>query len=153
MCDNDHIDRLVSLNFIGYQSEVEETLSFKARNADPRKQPHYGEVLHAWYVFRGDFRSGEYRSKIRFEPLIKLVCSLPFSNKRTAAAAMYQQGRRLADITYQVGADRYEVVRLQAKSYLAAINALSLVDQQNAWIQYMVSSANGSQVRSDLQGV
>lgn len=58
MCDNDQIERLVSLNFIGYQSDVEETLAFKARNADPRQKPHYSEVLHAWYVFRGDFRSG-----------------------------------------------------------------------------------------------
>lgn len=58
MCDSDQIERLVSLNFIGYQSDVEETLAFKARNADPRQKPHYSQVLHAWYVFRGDFRSG-----------------------------------------------------------------------------------------------
>lgn len=60
MCDNDQIDRLVSLNFVGYQADVEETLSFKARNADPRQKPYYSEVLHAWYVFKGDFRSGAY---------------------------------------------------------------------------------------------
>ena len=58
MCDNDEINRLVSLNFIGYQADVEGTLAFKARNTDPRHKPQYANVLHAWYVFRGDFRSG-----------------------------------------------------------------------------------------------
>jgi nuclear pore complex protein Nup160 len=64
MCDNDEISRLVSLNFIGYQADVESTLAFKARNTDPRQTPQYAHVLHAWYVFRGDFRSGEHVSSM-----------------------------------------------------------------------------------------
>ncbi|KAF8314772.1 hypothetical protein DL93DRAFT_2167187 [Clavulina sp. PMI_390] len=121
MCDNDQIERLVSFNFVGYQNDVEETLAFKARNADPRQKPHYSEVLHAWYVFRGDFRS--------------------------AAASMYQHAQRLADIVDQHGPDAVEAMALQAKSLLASINALSLVDQRNAWIQYIVPSGDGSRRR------
>lgn len=37
-------------------------------------------------------------------------------------------------------------MRLQAKSYLAAINALSLLDQKNAWVQYTLSSADNNNV-------
>lgn len=46
---------------------------------------------------------------------------------------MYKQGRRFADgSSSKVPA--YEMSAMQARSYLAAINCLSLVDKQNAWI-------------------
>lgn len=63
-----------------------------------------------------------------------------------AAAAMYQHGQRLADIVDLRGPDYLDAMALQGKSYLAAINALSLVDQRNAWIQYVIPSGEGSRV-------
>jgi hypothetical protein len=63
-----------------------------------------------------------------------------------AAAAMYQHGQRLAEIVDRNGPDFVEAMALQAKSYLAAINALSLVDQRNAWIQYVLPPGESSKV-------
>lgn len=65
MCDNKEVDRLTRLNFVGFQSEVEDTLAFKARNTDPLAEPDYAKVLYAWYVFRGDYRSGKFRLSAR----------------------------------------------------------------------------------------
>lgn len=62
----------------------------------------------------------------------------------TAAAAMYQHGQRLADLVDVRAPDFLDVMTLQAKSYLAAINALSLVDQRNAWVQYVLPTGEGS---------
>lgn len=59
---------------------------------------------------------------------------------------MYQHGQRLADIVDLRGPDFLDAMALQAKSYLAAINALSLVDQRNAWVQYAIPSGDGSRV-------
>lgn len=59
---------------------------------------------------------------------------------------MYQHGQRLADIVDLRGPDYVDAMARQAKSYLAAINALSLVDQRNAWIQYVIPSGEGSRV-------
>lgn len=60
MCEANAVDRLLSLNFVGLPNEVETALAFKVRNADPLSRPMYPQVLYAWYVFRGDFRNGEW---------------------------------------------------------------------------------------------
>ena len=44
--------------FAGLADEVEEALSFKARNADPRVRPFYSHILYTWYIDRGDYRNG-----------------------------------------------------------------------------------------------
>lgn len=47
---------------------------------------------------------------------------------------MYQQGRRLGELsTKQPGAYR-DIATLQCQSYLAATNALSLVAREHAWV-------------------
>lgn len=46
---------------------------------------------------------------------------------------MFLQARRLGAASSQRGQD-FELATLQARSYLAAINALSLVDKRNAWV-------------------
>jgi nuclear pore complex protein Nup160 len=52
---------------------------------------------------------------------------------------MYKQGRRFAEgSSSKVTA--FDLAAMQARSYLAAINALSLVDKQNAWIALPASS-------------
>jgi hypothetical protein len=59
MCEEHAIERLMSFNFVGIVDEVEGSLSFKARNADPRTQPFYSRILYTWYVTHGDYRNGE----------------------------------------------------------------------------------------------
>ncbi len=59
MCEDHAVDRLMALNFAGLSDEVEEALSFKARNADPRIRPFYSRILYTWYISRGDYRNGE----------------------------------------------------------------------------------------------
>lgn len=60
---------------------------------------------------------------------------------------MYQHGRRLAEIALAPQVETQEIATMQARSYLAAINALSLVDYKNAWIEFTVSSAESTKVR------
>lgn len=60
MCDDDTLDRLLSMNFRGLVEEVEAALSFKARNADPRISPNWSHILYTWYIRRGDYSNGMY---------------------------------------------------------------------------------------------
>lgn len=58
MCEEGAIETLVSLDFAGFASEVDDALAFKARNTDPRARPFYSRILYTWYTRRGDHRSG-----------------------------------------------------------------------------------------------
>ncbi|OXB37292.1 hypothetical protein LQV05_003644 [Cryptococcus neoformans] len=106
MCEKNEVGRLNSLGFIGFQRDVEELLRFKARNSDPLRRPNYYKVLYSWHVTRGDYRS--------------------------AGEVMYLQGRRFAEGSSSKY-PTFELSAMQARSYLAAINALSLVEKRNAW--------------------
>ncbi|WWC88782.1 uncharacterized protein L201_003695 [Kwoniella dendrophila CBS 6074] len=107
MCENNEVGRLNSLGFIGFQKDVEEMLRFKARNSDPLRFPNYYKVLYSWHIARGDYRS--------------------------AGEIMYLQGRRFSEgKSSKIPA--FELSAMQARSYLAAINALTLVDKRNAWV-------------------
>ncbi|WVQ72883.1 hypothetical protein IAR50_002444 [Cryptococcus sp. DSM 104548] len=107
MCERNEVGRLNALGFIGFQREVEELLRFKARNSDPLRTPNYYKVLYSWHITRGDYKS--------------------------AGEIMYLQGRRFAEgISSRLPA--FELNAMQARSYLAAINALSLIDKKNAWV-------------------
>jgi len=64
MCEEHAIERLMSFNFVGLVDEVEASLSFKARNADPRVQPFYSRILYTWYVTHGDYQNGELATSI-----------------------------------------------------------------------------------------
>ena len=56
-----------------------------------------------------------------------------------AGEIMYKQGRRFAEgSSSKVTA--FDLSAMQARSYLAAINALSLVDKKNAWIALAAST-------------
>jgi hypothetical protein len=61
MCEEGAIEMLVSLDFAGFSSEVDDALAFKARNTDPRARPFYSRILYTWYTRRGDHRSGEFQ--------------------------------------------------------------------------------------------
>ncbi|KAL1412954.1 hypothetical protein Q8F55_000703 [Vanrija albida] len=112
MCENNEVGRLNRLGFIGFQQEVEERLNFKARNSDPLRFPNYYKVLYSWHISRGDYRS--------------------------AGEIMYAQGRRFAEASSSK-LQAFEVSAMRARSYLTAINALSLVDKRNAWISVTAS--------------
>lgn len=58
MCESNQVDKLLSLNFAAYADEVEDALSFKARNADPLVRPSYPHILYSWFLSRGDYRNG-----------------------------------------------------------------------------------------------
>ena len=60
MCEEHAVDRLMTFTFAGLADEVEDALSFKARNADPRTRPFYSRILYTWYIQRGDYRSGAF---------------------------------------------------------------------------------------------
>ncbi|ORY31381.1 nucleoporin Nup120/160-domain-containing protein [Naematelia encephala] len=113
MCEANEVGRLNSLGFVGFQKDVEVILDFKARNSDPLRFPNYYKVLYSWHISRGDYR--------------------------TAAQTMYLQGRRLGSTSKSVMSG-LELATMQARSYLAAINALALVDKRNAWVSVPSSS-------------
>lgn len=119
MCEESHIQLLLHFTFPGLQNEVEKTLSFKARNSDPLSVPNYYAVLYSYHVFRGDLKS--------------------------AGAVMYQHAERLGELhrTISLGSDgidlmeRFMVVAVeQAQSYLASINALTMLKHENAWFAH-----------------
>lgn len=60
MCEDNAVDALMSFNFAGMASEVEDALSFKARNVDPRLRPSYSDILYTWYTRKGDHKNGKH---------------------------------------------------------------------------------------------
>ena len=59
ICESGAIPKLVSLDLSPFQADVEEALSFKARNVDPRVRPHYSKVLYTWFMSRGNYGEGK----------------------------------------------------------------------------------------------
>ncbi|SNX81972.1 related to nuclear pore complex protein Nup160 [Melanopsichium pennsylvanicum] len=119
MCEEGHIQPLLHFTFPGLQSEVEMTLSFKARNSDPLSVPNYYAVLYSYHIFRGDLKS--------------------------AGAVMYQHAERLGELHKSGPAghdgidplERFTVVAVeQAQSYLASINAMTMLKHENAWFAH-----------------
>lgn len=115
MCETGHVSQLLEFNFAGLQAEVERNLSFKARNCDPTALPNFFHILYSYHVHRSDFKS--------------------------AGAVMYQQAHRLGELqriangtsAASVYDNFLDLAVQQARSYLTAINALSLLDANNAW--------------------
>ncbi|WVN88766.1 uncharacterized protein L203_103979 [Cryptococcus depauperatus CBS 7841] len=112
MCEHDEIGRFNSLGFVNYQKNVEDVLRFKARHSDPLRTPNYYKVLYSWQITRGNYRS--------------------------AGEIMYLQGRRYAENTDKSLGCETSVLR--ARSYLAAINALSLLEKKDAWISVTITN-------------
>lgn len=70
MCEEHAVDRLMSYNFAGLAGEVEDALSFKARNADPQIRPFYSRILYTWYISRGDYRNGRCYARLMLLPYL-----------------------------------------------------------------------------------
>ncbi|GBE77402.1 hypothetical protein SCP_0102750 [Sparassis crispa] len=120
MCEEHAVDRLMALNFVGFVDEVEESLSFKARNADPRVRPFYSRILYMWYISHGDYRN--------------------------AALTMYQRARKLASL-FGDPANFIEIAELRLEAYVVGMNALVLTDQKNAWIVLLVTAESEHEPR------
>ncbi|KAL4082055.1 nucleoporin Nup120/160-domain-containing protein [Scleroderma yunnanense] len=116
MCEENAIEELVSLNFSGFSSEVDDALAFKVRNTDPRVRPFYSRVLYTWYTRRGDHQS--------------------------AARTMYMHARKLQEISGS-SADMISLMGDQMESYLLAINSLSLLEEKKAWFIVQTFTNNG----------
>ena len=126
MCEENAVEKLVSFNFAGFNTEVEDALSFNARNADPRVRPFYSRILYTWYVTRGDYRNGS--SLFSLSALTLCNTWIP------AALVMYQRARKLATLAVVEPSNFVPMAELQMEAYLGAVNVLSLVDQKVAWI-------------------
>jgi len=124
MCEENAVEKLVSFNFAGFNTEVEDALSFNARNADPRIRPFYSRILYTWYITRGDYRNGLSFLSFRYNT---------FNTRIPAALVMYQRARKLATLAAEPS-NFVPMAELQIEAYLGAVNVLSLVDQKVAWI-------------------
>ncbi|OSX60529.1 hypothetical protein POSPLADRAFT_1066767 [Postia placenta MAD-698-R-SB12] len=116
MCEESAVQRLMSFNFAGFADEVEDALSYKARNADPLIRPLYSRILYSWYVSRGDYRN--------------------------AALTMYQRARKLASLIGD-SENSISLVEAQLEAYAVSMSALALIDQRNAWIVIPVTAETG----------
>jgi len=71
-----------------------------------------------------------------------------------AGEIMYLQGRRLGDSTASGSKlPPFELSAMQARSYLAAINALSLVDKRNAWVSVPSTAGRSRRVSIALSNI
>lgn len=123
MCEENAVEELISLNFAGFSSEVDDALAFKARNTDPRVRPFYSRILYTWYTCRGDHRS--------------------------AARTMYMRTQKLQEI--EISSSPAEISSLmddQAESYLLAINSLSLLEEKKAWFVVQTFTNNVHELES-----
>ncbi|CCM04030.1 uncharacterized protein FIBRA_06187 [Fibroporia radiculosa] len=134
MCEENAVERLMSFNFAGLADEVEDALSFKARNADPRIRPFYSRILYSWHVSRGDYRNGE-RSHLRSRSSQASQQGSIF----TAALTMYQRARKLANLIGDPS-NFTSLTELQLEAYVTSMNALALTDQKSAWIVLPVTA-------------
>jgi nuclear pore complex protein Nup160 len=107
MCEQGQVASLNQFGFIDLAHKVEARLRFLADNSDPLKPPSYYKILYSWYISRGDY------------------CS--------AGDIMYRQAQRFKHVSHKdLSLERS--FSLQAQSYVAAINALQLVEKKSAWI-------------------
>jgi len=141
VCENGAAGLLTTFSFSGLEAELERNLSFRARNSDPLAHPNYYKVLYAHHVAKSDFRSGAScpPSFVRAAGSRQVVAAC------AAGTVMFQQGRRLGEMSARQGSFR-ELATLQCQSYLAATNALSLVSKDHAWIA-VVAGDDSERVR------
>ncbi|KAI3627032.1 hypothetical protein CBS14141_001033 [Malassezia furfur] len=120
LCEAGALAELLRLHLGELQPRVERVLSFKARNAAPLSTPNYFQILYAYHIARGDYKS--------------------------AAASMYQQARRLRDAALVASATDVHQARAllvrEAQCDLAAINALVLLPAPHAWFAHAMHDAD-----------
>jgi hypothetical protein len=85
---------------------------------------------------------------------IAMVSDLvPVANRNaqtvSAALVMYQRARKISNLLGDP-TNFSDLAELQLEAYVVAMNALSLLDQKNAWIAIPVSVETGHEVHSPL---
>lgn len=130
------------MNFSGLSKAVEEALSFKVRNADPRQAPNYPQILYTWYVSRSDFRSG------KLAPRFMNASWAPDCPPK-AAMTMYMCSQKLSEVRREPG-DDIDVLEQELEALTTAINALSLVEPTSAWFSYPTLSRTIREVCAPL---
>lgn len=143
MCEESCVDRLMTYNFAGLADEVEGSLSFKSRNADPRIRPFYSRILYTWYISRGDFRSGECHVSCRMNHVLKLY---------KGASTLYQRARKLGSSNCKPDEFLF-VAEMQLEAYAASMNALSLLDPKSAWFTLPISGESKDQVSIETKSL
>lgn len=68
----------------------------------------------------------------------------------SAADVMYQQAKRLEVTQKTRDVSASDLAVKQARSYLAAINALSLLDKQQAWLPNALPQDTSARVSSNI---
>lgn len=136
MCEHGRVEELLTFNFAGLQAELERTLSFKARNSDPLHEGvNYYHILYAFHVRRGDLKSAGatmWQMGVRIRDIYrrKIV---------QARRAQYSAGLLSANYDEDEQKQLQGYAILEAECYLASINALSLINEDNAWFAHEVS--------------
>jgi nuclear pore complex protein Nup160 len=105
MCENKELKTMLTFPFIGLVDQVHNVLLTKARRSDVTELPNYYDILYAFHTLRGNYRQ--------------------------AASAIYEFSQRVAVESHSQGVG---ALQQQARSLLATINALKLVDPKFAWI-------------------
>ncbi|KAJ3109504.1 hypothetical protein HDU97_005161 [Phlyctochytrium planicorne] len=129
LCVNGDFLQLVSGKvFLPFHTDVEETLKFQANTCDFKtfaralpgqsKDPNYHKILYAFYISKGEYRK--------------------------ASSILLNYARLLGTITADDlhGKSNIAVATEQARMYLSAINALSLVDADYAWFTHSETSGS-----------
>lgn len=109
MCETYHNTELVALPFPGLQQEVDEILAHKCKSTMDVQRFQFHQVLYAWRIKRNNYRGA---ASVLLDRIQKL--RLAGEGDRIAAGDILD-----TPVTRQ---------------YLLLINALSCVDQKQAWI-------------------
>lgn len=120
MVEHNQSGRLCAFPFPSLQDLVDEILLQRAEEViDIRPYPSYHKVLFAWRIRHGDFQGG--------------IPPLSQQKLTKAASVMYQRLQLLRNAsTAEMDVD-LETLEI-SEAYLAVINALSCVSENNAWI-------------------
>ena len=115
LCEAKELDFLCGgFSFAGMQMEVEKSLHFKTRNepASPFKASIFQDITYSYFIYSGDFKN--------------------------AAIVMFLHAVKLYSLTWS---DKYGNQEIQSvytrmsQCLLAALNAISLLEDQDAFIK------------------
>jgi len=136
MVSQDQGERLCSYPWIGLQDEVDDALKYNCQQVlDVSIGPPFHQVLYAWRIQKGDYRGGKFVE-------VPWGYDYDLLTWATAAYILYERLQRLR--TANVGSTDPNS-RVVADGYLALINVLSCVSEDQAWIL--------SETRVDADGV
>ncbi|KAJ3123980.1 hypothetical protein HK098_001466 [Nowakowskiella sp. JEL0407] len=138
LCEQHEFNRIISSQFpfTGLQSEVEKTLQTKAstgsvypipQREDSESKPNYYKILFAYYISRENYKNA---SLTMFQYGRRLAAIIPVvAAQLSKKASLGKNIKQLAP-----GSSLYDIIAEQGRSYLSALNALSLVNEDMRWL-------------------